>query len=372
MYKPIPEDYGTPLPAKTPVNFAARKANLEKANSEAMRKLFIACFVSGFFIVIQVTGGYLAKSIAIFTDSAHLMSDIIGFAISMLSLKCAAKPADKELSYGWHRSEIVGTLVSIIFIWGLTLWLVYEATLRIINPQPVVGGIMLVVSILGLIFNIIQMKILDHHDHGPGGCGGHAAPPTVQPEVPIRAANPDDKEELLEALIPKEKPPKTPGTPFQNMNINVTSAYLHVLGDLLMSVGVIIAAVIINIRPTWTIVDPLCTYLFSVVICCTSFPVFKDCIIVLMEGTPGDFDVEKLENDIIDMPGVEELHDLHLWSISAGKYSLSCHIVSQQPLKTLNAVTDLCRRKYKLYHTTIQVEGPQESRHFFHCENDLH
>ena len=121
--------------------------------------------------------------------------------------------------------------------------------------------------------------------------------------------------------------PKTPGTPHQN--INVTSAYLHVLGDLLMSVGVIIAAVVIFIKPEWTIADPICTFLFSVIIMFTSVPVFKDCIMVLMEGTPPDVDVEKLENDIIDIVGVEELHDLHLWSISAGKHALSCHIISE-------------------------------------------
>lgn len=128
-----------------------------------------------------------------------------------------------------------------------------------------------------------------------------------------------------------------------------------------MSVGVIIAAVVIYFMPSWTIVDPLCTYLFSVIILCTSIPVFKDCIMVLMEATPSAVDVEKLENDIIDMPDVEELHDLHLWSISAGKYAMSCHIVSQHPLKTLHAVTDMCRRKYKLYHTTIQVENQNKN-----------
>jgi zinc transporter 2 len=171
--------------------------------------------------------------------------------------------------------------------------------------------------------------------------------------------------------VPQTPVPKTPGTPGPK-NINVTSAYLHVLGDLLMSVGVIIAAVIIYFRPDWTIADPICTYLFSVIIMCTSIPVFKDCILVLMEGTPGDVDVEQLEQDISDIPLVDEVHDLHLWSISSGKHALSIHIVSSQPLKALNMVTDLCRRKYKLYHTTIQVEGPQDSKHFFNCENDLH
>lgn len=97
----------------------------------------------------------MAKSIAIFTDSAHLASDIIGFAISILSLKMAQRPATKSLSFGYHRSEIVGTMVSVIFIWGLTIWLLYEATLRILSPSNVKGDIMFVVACLGLCFNLI-------------------------------------------------------------------------------------------------------------------------------------------------------------------------------------------------------------------------
>jgi len=364
----IPEAYGTPLPAKTPINFAGRKAALELANNDAMRKLLIACFVSGFFIVIQLIGGYMAKSIAIFTDSAHLASDILGFFISMMSLKCAAKPANKELSYGWHRSEIVGTLVSIIFIWGLTLWLVYEATLRVLYPQPVVGGIMLVVSILGLIFNIIQMKILGHdHDHDHHGHSHHSvskAPAEAREPLEIKDPEAENRDDLREQLLPKapaSAKPRAPPTPHQN--INITSAYLHVLGDLLMSVGVIIAAIVINWQPTWTIADPICTYVFSVVILFTSIPTFKDCMMVLMEATPDNIDVETLENDIIDMPDVEEVHDLHIWSISQGKFAMSCHIISKHPLKTLHHVTDMCRRKYKLYHTTIQVESKGDNPH---------
>lgn len=100
-------------------------------------------------------GGYIANSIAIFTDSAHLASDLIGFIISMISLKVAQIPATKTLSFGYHRAEIIGTLVSIIFIWGLTIWLVVEATSRIINPEPIDGWTMFIVAVMGLIFNII-------------------------------------------------------------------------------------------------------------------------------------------------------------------------------------------------------------------------
>ena len=156
-----PEAYGTPLPARTPINFAGRKAALTESNRLAMRKLTIAVLVSFLFVILQITGGIFAKSIAIFTDSAHLASDMFGFAISILSLKCSQKPATSDMTYGYHRAEIVGTVVSILTIWILTIWLLYEATLRVITPQPVVGGVMLVVAIMGLFFNIIQMKVLD-------------------------------------------------------------------------------------------------------------------------------------------------------------------------------------------------------------------
>lgn len=97
----------------------------------------------------------MAQSIAIFTDSAHLASDMIGFAISIISLKMAQRPATKSLTYGYHRSEIIGTLVSVIFIWGLTIWLVSEATIRILNGSVVKGDIMFVVACLGLVFNLV-------------------------------------------------------------------------------------------------------------------------------------------------------------------------------------------------------------------------
>ncbi len=116
------------------------------------------------------------------------------------------------------------------------------------------------------------MKVLDV-EHGAGTVGSIATP-NATPKM-VRAGADEDKEQLLEQLIPKERKPKPEE---KTSNINITSAYLHVLGDLLMSVGVITAAVIMNFKPTWTLADPLCTYLFSVIICCTSIPVFKDCI----------------------------------------------------------------------------------------------
>jgi zinc transporter 2 len=146
-----------------------------KSYNQAFRKLKIVTFVSVFFIVAQCIGGYLANSIAIFTDSAHLASDLIGFGMSMIALRMSMRPASKELTFGWHRAEIIGTMISVIFLFTITIWLLYEAMKRVIEPQEVKGFEMMVTAIMGLFFNLIQMKILhqgDGHYHlGGEGCG---------------------------------------------------------------------------------------------------------------------------------------------------------------------------------------------------------
>lgn len=120
-----------------------------------MRKLVIVSFVSVFFITAQLIGGYMAGSIAIFTDSAHLASDMLGFAISMMALNMGQQGSTQHYTFGWHRAEVVGTLVSISVIWIMTLWLIGEATKRFFEPPQVKGLTMLIVAVMGLIFNLI-------------------------------------------------------------------------------------------------------------------------------------------------------------------------------------------------------------------------
>ena len=160
-------------------------------------------------------------------------------------------------------------------------------------------------------------------------------------------------------------------------NINVDAAFLHVLGDMLMSVGVIIAALVIYFFPQFWYADPLCTFLFSFIVVFTTIPIIKNIITVMMEGAPKQINIEELREDIRNECGndIVDLHDLHVWTISVGKVSMTGHIQSLKPLKTLAQVTDLLRRKYKLFHTTIQVEGvddKEKNPHAFKCENDIH
>lgn len=280
----------------------------------------------------------------------------------------------------------------------MTLFLVYEAVQRVIDPPKVVGFWMLVTAVGGLFFNIIQMRIL-HNDDGGYDLGtneekevkaekaktiGQALTPLVPRVTPgsikrtrvtetpkpprVRDSQKDlVREPLKEESSAKEEDPdnEVQRKQGEQRNINVESAALHVLGDLLMSLGVVIAAIIIYFKPEWHLADPACTFMFSIIICFTSFPVIAKCIHVLMEGAPKDIDIEKLHEDIQMLDLVDEVHDLHLWSITMDKHSLTVHLKSEKPMKALRATTEMIRKKYEIYQTTIQVEGPDGNPHQF-------
>jgi solute carrier family 30 (zinc transporter), member 2 len=298
-----------------------------------MKKLKLVSFVSIFFIVAQLIGAYLANSVAILADTAHLASDVIGFSISMLALKMTLRPASKELTFGWHRAEIIGTMASVIFLLTLTLWLLIVALDRMYNPQVVIGDKMMITAVMGLFFNLIQMSILHqgeghyhlgggHHDHDHGDGhdhhheGGHADTEGSEPKKKGGCGGHGHGHGHDHGKKPKR-------------NINVDAAFLHALGDMIMSIGVIIAGGCILYNKNWTIADPLCTVFFSIIVCCTVTPVVKNCINVLMEGSPSEIDTEQLVKDIkacgADGDNIT-IHDFHLWSISLGKYALSAHI----------------------------------------------
>lgn len=137
---------------------------MKKANQKAKGQLYMACACSMVFIVAQLIGGYIAGSIAILTDSAHLASDLIGFALSIVSLNIAQRNSDSKHSFGYHRAEIIGSVVSLSSIWIMTIFLLGEATKRFFQPNMVNSTLMLPISIMGLIFNLIQMKILEQDE----------------------------------------------------------------------------------------------------------------------------------------------------------------------------------------------------------------
>jgi cation diffusion facilitator family transporter len=344
---------------------AEKNANVyKKQQDEAIRKLTWVCVICTIFMIIEIIGGYLANSIAIMSDAAHLLSDLLGFLISIISIYISRKIAKNDMSYGYHRAEIIGALVSIVLIWALTIWLLYEATLRIIVTPKVDGLIMIIISIIGFSFNVIMGLVLTKsgvpHSHGLHG-HDHDHDHEHEHEHELEHHHDSDDEEI--GLHDEND--------HSNTNVNLRASFIHILGDALQNVGVLIAGGIIFLFPNFCIADPICTYIFSIIVGLTTIRILKDCIFVLMEGSPVAVDIEQLEKDLTAIPGVKEIHDLHVWSLSIGKMSLSCHICTDDPQKTLKKATKMIQKKYKIEHVTIQVEDNKDKNQIS-CKNDLH
>ena len=314
------------------VNIQA-KAKSQKA-SRQLQKTALICAV---FMVLQFIGGLWANSIAIMSDAAHLFSDFSGFIISLFAIWMGQRPASGVMTFGYHRAEIIGALCSVILIWGLTIWLVYEAVLRIMYPGVINGLIMMITASIGLGFNIVLGTCLHSHPHGHSHGHDHdhehehkhghkkkrkksqvremtaAGKLELQSDQEKGLAQPflTDTEQRLEAInILKETEQKvyTPekvqaakrAKEHENKeaNVNIRAAMIHIIGDIVQSIGVLMAATIIYFWPKLTICDPICTFIFSVIVIFTTVPIVKDCVIVLMEGTPHDIDTDKITDDI--------------------------------------------------------------------------
>ena len=351
-------------------SFAEKNAKLfRKQQDKAIRKLIWVCVICTIFMIIEIIGGYLANSIAIMSDAAHLLSDLLGFLISIISIYISRKVAKNNMSYGYHRAEIIGALVSIVLIWALTLWLLYEATLRIITPPLVDGFIMIIVSIIGFSFNVIMGIVLAKsgvaHSHGLKKCDhDHDHDHDHEHEHEHEHDHEHNSDEEIRLHTEDENENK-------NSNVNLRASFIHILGDALQNIGVFIAGIIIYFLPRYSIADPICTYIFSIIVGFTTINILKDCIFVLMEGSPVDIDIEELESDLREIKGVKEIHDLHVWSLSIGKTSLSCHICCDNPQKTLKKAKKMIQKKYKIDHITIQVEE-NNNMNQLSCKNDIH
>ncbi|XWS76808.1 hypothetical protein CRYUN_Cryun01aG0209100 [Craigia yunnanensis] len=384
---------GSKICGETPCGFSDAGTNSKDAEerSASMRKLFIAVTLCIIFMSVEVVGGIKANSLAILTDAAHLLSDVAAFAISLFSLWAAGWEATPRQSYGFFRIEILGALVSIQLIWLLAGILVYESIVRLINNTGEVNGfLMFLVAAFGLVVNVIMALLLGHdhghgHSHGDHGHGigrSHGVSITTHyhheghsigehhhhhheehsktehhhyhdDAEHTKDEHQDAHENQSEPLLdkPKDKSKKR--------NINVQGAYLHVLGDSIQSIGVMIGGAIIWYNPKWKIVDVICTLIFSVVVLGTTVKMLRSILEVLMESTPREIDATKLERGLLEMGDVVAIHELHIWAITVGKILLACHVKIRPEADAdmvLDNVVEYIRREYNISHVTIQIE----------------
>uniref|UniRef100_A0A670YTG8 Probable proton-coupled zinc antiporter SLC30A3 n=1 Tax=Pseudonaja textilis TaxID=8673 RepID=A0A670YTG8_PSETE len=266
---------------------------------QAQRKLSIACLVCFLFMVGEVIGGYLAHSLAIMTDAAHLLTDMGSMGVSLFSLWVSTRPATKTMSFGWHRSETLGALASVLSIWIVTGVLVYLASARIIsNDYEIEASVM-----LGLL-----------------GWGKYLTINSVR-------------------------------RGYEQIEDSPHAAFVHVVGDLLQSIGVFVAATVIYFKPQCKIADPVSTFLFSIFVLGSTLTILRDVFRVLMEGTPRGVEFQAVKETLLSVKGVKQVHNLHLWALT-----LSHHVVAVHVAVVLQEATALLQSKFGFFSCTIQVE----------------
>ncbi|XP_043192773.1 zinc transporter 2-like [Amphibalanus amphitrite] len=292
-------------------------------NRKATKQLLIATSLCFCFMLIEAIGGYISNSIAVLTDAAHLCTDLFAFIVSLSALFVAARPPSSRMSFGWRRAEVMGALISVLLIWIITAILVDMAVDRLLNPDYEINApVMVGTSVAGIIINIIM------------GC----------------ALNQD-------AAGSEE-----------NVNINVRAAFIHVLGDLIQSIGVCIAAIIIYMRPDWIIADPICTFIFSVIVFSTTIGVLKDALRVLLAATPPELNLHDISAALLDVPGVVGLHGLRVWALSMDTNAVMVHLeikYYEDGAAALEKATDVLRNKFHFYEICVQVDTFTNSMN--HC-----
>ena len=368
---------------------------LKIQNQVAMFKLKVISSVCFTFMTIEFIFGYIAGSLAIMSDATHLLSDLAGFLISLFSLIVALKPANKNFTFGYHRFEVLGALASILIIWGLTVWLLIAAVYRIKHPNPIVGIIMVCIAAGSLVFNIIMNRILAYNpvvnamDEGMGSIKETKKEEEINSNeaVTMNILNNNDLNEGLLDNYNTAENSKDSNSNNNGMNEGdlehnlkaddnpvIRAAYIHILGDMIQSSGVLLAALMIYLfqdtHPGVRILDPICTFCFAIVVLCITFPVSRDCFYVLLESTPRDLDIESLYNDLSSIKGVISVHDIHLWNISIGRPSIALHIICDNPDEILKVATQTCKN-YGIKHCTIQTETVEcNCQH--EEDNDIH
>uniref|UniRef100_A0A4W6FQU7 Probable proton-coupled zinc antiporter SLC30A3 n=1 Tax=Lates calcarifer TaxID=8187 RepID=A0A4W6FQU7_LATCA len=302
---------------------------MSRAESDARRlarkKLFIACAVSLVFMTGEVIGGYAAGSLAIMTDAAHLLTDFGSIAINIFSLWISSRPQTQTMTFGWHRAEILGVLLSVVSIWAVTTVLVLSAAQRIADGDYDINSqIMLITSGCAVGVNVLMVLVL----HQSGASHGHSH-----------------------------------GSSTGRL---VKAAFIHVVGDLLQSVGVLLAATIIHFWPEYKVADPICTFVFSVLVIGTTFPVTKDVLRILMEGAPQDINSNTVRELLLSVRGIVAVHSLHAWSLNMTQALLSVHVVTEEdtdPQIVLLKATKLLRSEFCFSSITIQVECHSNTAH---------
>lgn len=273
--------------------------------------VFSLCFTFAFAIV-EVVGGWVSGSLALLSDAGHMFTDTSSLAIGAFAAWLSTRPASKSHSFGLQRAEVLGALVNAVLMIGVVVAIAVSAVHRLFQPEPVAGGMVMIIAGIGLLVNIIIGAIL------------------------LRG----------------------------EQTMNVRGALLHVLGDLLGSVAALVAGFVI-MATGWTPIDPLLSIFVCVLISVSAFPLLREVVRVLMEGVPKGIDATGVSRALADVDGVRSIHDLHIWSLSSNQRALAAHVEIARLAdweSILPRLQQLLADRYAITHTTLQPEDRDTAR----------
>ena len=272
------------------------------------RSLKIALALTSAFLLVEFIGGIVTQSLALISDAAHMFTDVIALVIALAAIRIGKRPADSRRTFGYARFEILAAAVNAMLLFGAAVYIVYEAYLRLKSPPDIQPRGMLVIAVVGLVVNLLAMKVLT---------GG------------------------------------------KDESMNVKGAYLEVWSDMLGSIGVIIGALVIQFTgAAW--VDSLVAVLIGLWVVPRTWSLLKSTVNILLEGVPEEIEIEAVRETLAAVPGVLGLHDLHVWALSSGKVSLTVHLVNDETVDAERAILPVVRSqlrdKFGITHITVQCE----------------
>jgi cobalt-zinc-cadmium efflux system protein len=281
----------------------------EEMSAAGSRALKINLAIAAAIMVVEIIGGVISNSLALIGDAGHMLVDCLAIGLSLFALTIARRPATTTRTFGFHRAEILAALVNGTTLILLSAFIFYESYQRLINPPEVHSPIMLAVALIGLVANFTGIMLLRR--------SGHA-------------------------------------------NLNIKAAFWHIVGDTISSIGVITAAVIIMITG-WEYADPIIAIIIGVIILWGAVQLVRESTDILLEAAPKEITVEKVSATLTQVDGIDEIHDVHIWTITSGIYAMSAHLVVKDLMVSRSTeIIEKAHNKlvddFNITHTTFQLE----------------
>ena len=284
-------------------------SHLQEAAKQTTSRLSLSLFLTMAFVVLEASAGYFANSLALLTDAAHNLTDVIALGLSWFAIRLTSQPANAQKTYGYHRAGILVALLNSTTLVLISIGIFYEAYQRFISPPEVRSSILISVGLVAVVINLVTAMLVHRGSEN---------------------------------------------------DLNLRSAFVHLMGDVISTVGAVIAGVIIYFTgANW--LDPLVSVLIGFLILYNAWGILRETVDILLESTPRDLDIKKMVKDITSVDGVLGVHDLHVWSLTQNLRTMSAHILTEDisvsaGVKIQSRINELVYHRYNIAHATLQLE----------------